>query len=485
MELIWLISVRKTTIAKTSTHIHSQNTLIVLFYAGHFNTPDRSSPHHSFHLSSVARPDKGRTESVGCSLQLRSPLYCALLTGQIAQQFGHRGAQRSRKGRWGEWRGGVAVAPLTMWRCWSHGTIEKKEKYNLELWPNGNWTTLIKSFPASLRPLSMIFLSWLTEAFSKPACSWPWISTMLVCKGLQVGCAATLNEIYKKSSWNPFILPTFFIKQSQTATYNKLGRLNMLDNLQNQSSPLRVLAGFFVIKVHWTSLCFFFPFSFHGTHATGFNKADYQIKDALSHVWAGGWKWERHRVVFVALLDYPPYDKLLSGVVSGLSYSSQRLQQGEPISTQPTGNSPHPEFTLRKMCTQDTQALDTAGGSKLALIGRLTSCLSLKLVLISSFHFFSILFRTPRVQSCAHFSGFFLSDCRLHTLISASYHPVSSTHTWFSKCTVCFSNHQHLHQLSVLVLAALQTYDRGSQCVDECAAAVVSCAFNCVNPACV
>lgn len=115
---------------------------------------------------------------------------------------------------------------------------------------------------------------------------------------------------------------------------------------------------------------------------------------------------------------------------------------------QPPGDSPHPKFTLRKICTQDTRALDTAGGSKLALIGRLTSCLSLKLVLISSFHFLSILFLTPRVQSCAHFSDFSFPDCPLHTLISASYRSVPP-HTWFSKCTACFPNHQRLRQLSV------------------------------------
>lgn len=139
---------------------------------------------------------------------------------------------------------------------------------------------------------------------------------------------------------------------------------------------------------------------------------------------------------FITLSD----DKLLSGVVSGLWYGSQ--------TPQPPGDSPHPKFTLRKICTQDTQAFDTAGGSKLALIGRLTSCLSLRLVLISSFHFLSILFLTPRVKSCAHFSDFSFPDCPLHTLISASYRSVPP-HTWFSKCTACFPNYQHLRQLSV------------------------------------
>lgn len=78
-------------------------------------------------------------------------------------------------------------------------------------------------------------------------------------------------------------------------------------------------------------------------------------------------------------------------------------------------DSTQPKITPRKMCTQDTQAFDTAGGNKLTLICRLTSCLPLKLVLISSFHFLSILFLAPQVGSCTHFLDMSFADCPLHT----------------------------------------------------------------------
>lgn len=109
--------------------------------------------------------------------------------------------------------------------------------------------------------------------------------------------------------------------------------------------------------------------------------------------------------MFVVILDYPPGSRTAARGSSRGSRSAHSKGETHHI----------PNFTLRKMCTQDTDALDTAGGSKLALIGRLTSCLSLKLVLISSFHFLSIPFLTPQVRSCA---DFFLPDCRLHSYIS-------------------------------------------------------------------